>query len=212
MRHLLSIRDLTAADLQPHPRPVRAAPAPRVLAGQGRRALFREAERAHAQFDGAGGGAARRPSGLHPEGRARHRHARERRRRDAHARLLSRDHRRRACSITACSSEMARVNARRCSTCSRHRSSAAGARRPADDQAAARPHRRREGRLYRRGEQCLALAGRGLRAGRRRVRHRQPRRAMASKAAYGKSSIRRSGRRRGHRLHRRLGLDGRGGQ
>ena len=41
-------------------------------------------------------------------------------------------------------------------------SSAAGARRLADGQAAARPSRRREDRLHRRGQQCLALARRRL--------------------------------------------------
>ena len=54
---------------------------------------------------------ARRPSGLPAAGRARHRHARERRGRDPHARLLSRDHRRAGVRPSRLLEQMAASNA-----------------------------------------------------------------------------------------------------
>ena len=84
-----SPRCSTAAGVEARARPSAAA------AGRaGRRAAVREAVGPHPHLHRDGGGAARRPPGLHPARRGRARRARARRGRRPHARLLLRRHRR----------------------------------------------------------------------------------------------------------------------
>ena len=157
MRHLLTIRDLSADDLKSI-LALSEGPYSHALAAQRRCALLREAERPDAKLDGAGGSAARRPSRIPAAERARHWRTGERRRRDAHPRLLPRDHRRPSVRPFSAATD-GRAQRR---SGSQHavgeRPSAAGTRRPADDQAIARPHRGCEHRLHRRGQQCCAFA------------------------------------------------------
>ena len=91
------------------------------------------------------------------------------------------------------------------------RSSAAGARRPADHRAAARPHRRREDRLRRRG--ATTSRARSPKAARCSApSSSSPAPTATASTARDIRQVDRSGRggrRRRHRLHRRLGVDGR---
>ena len=64
---LLTIADLDAEALRAILELSERSDLGRPLAGRGRRSGFPEAERAHPQLDGDGGGPARRPPGLHPE-------------------------------------------------------------------------------------------------------------------------------------------------
>ena len=84
MRHFLEVDDLTPAELVAGARPGRRAPHwPTPLAGKGVGARVREAVGAHAELDGDGRRAARRPSGDDPARRGRPRHSRDGRGRDA---------------------------------------------------------------------------------------------------------------------------------
>ena len=139
------------------------AAAPRILAGEGV-ALYFEKPSARTRNSMEMAAASSASPGLYAAGRARHRHARERRGRDPDARLLSPDHRRagvRPWFARADGGAERRAGAQHAVG---HRPSAPGARRLEDHRAAVRADRwRRRSPSSARQQQCRSLARRGLR-------------------------------------------------